>query len=168
MNESDFENELRKLRPAAPPPRLEQAIARELETPVTVLKRHEHPRAGVIIRPKESALPRLLSGLGWAFGGAAVALIATISLYPLPADQPVAQVPAAIEVEEDFFEPSESSRQLLAAEESDVIYTEEEEPTRVVRYNSMERYVWANPSTGAQVEVEVPREDIVLLPVSFQ
>jgi hypothetical protein len=168
MNESDFENELRRLRPAAPLPRMEQAIARELTEAATVQKLHGHPRSGTIVRTKESPLARLLSGLGWACGGAAVAVIATISLYPFPTPQPVTYAPDVVESEDVLFEPSESSSELLATAESGVIYTDEEEPTRILRYNSLERYVWANPSTGARVEVEMPREDVVLLPVSFQ
>lgn len=169
MNESDFENALRKLSPAAPPARLEQAIARELsETTVLSPALREHRLSGKIVRPKESPFSRLLSGLCWAIGGAAAALIAAFGLDLLHSPQASTVQPDLVAKAENIFEPTESSRQLLGTEESDLIYTDEQEPNRVVRYNSMERYVWANPATGAQVEVEVPREDVVLVPVSFQ
>ncbi len=168
MNESDFENELRKLRPTTPSNRLEEQIARDLAATTTAPDPHSYPRSGTISRKKESPIMRLLSGLGWACGGAAVAVLVTTTMYSTPpSPQAGTQTERAIEVE-NVFEPAESSRELLATEDSGVIYTEEEEPTRVVRYNSMERYVWANPTTGARIEVEVPREDVVLLPVSFQ
>jgi hypothetical protein len=38
---------------------------------------------------------------------------------------------------------------------------------RVVRYSSVERRKWTD-AKGAVTVVEVPREDVVLLPVSFQ
>ena len=169
MNESDFENALRKLSPAAPPARLEQAIARELTKATLSLAPRVHQLSGKIIRTKERPLSRLFFGLCWATGGAAVALIAAFGLGLLhtPQTTPVAQ-PTLVAKAENIFEATESSRELLETEDSGLIYTEEQEPNRVVRYNSMERYVWANPATGAQVEVEVPREDVVLVPVSFQ
>jgi len=170
MNESDFENALRKLSPTAPPVRLDQAIARELsETTTLSLAPREYRLSGEILRPQESPRSRLFFGLCSATGGAAAALVAVFGLGLLRTPQmaPLAQPPLVAKAE-NIFEPTESSRQLLATEESGLIYTDEQEPNRVVRYNSMERYVWANPATGAQVEVEVPREDVVLVPVSFQ
>jgi hypothetical protein len=41
-------------------------------------------------------------------------------------------------------------------------------PEQHVRLVSMERHAWIDPRDGAQITVEVPREDSVVLPVSFQ
>ncbi|MEI9894844.1 MAG: hypothetical protein WDN28_13410 [Chthoniobacter sp.] len=41
-------------------------------------------------------------------------------------------------------------------------------PAREVRYTYLERHAWSNPHTGARVYLEVPREDVYLLPVSLQ
>jgi hypothetical protein len=48
------------------------------------------------------------------------------------------------------------------------VYDEDQQPAQVLNYAAIERYVWANPATGARLEVEVPREERVLIPVSFQ
>lgn len=168
MNESDFENALRKLSPAAPPARLEEAIARELTETLPSPAPRAHPLSGEIGRPKEGPFSRLFFGLCWATGGATAALITAFSLGMLHAPQASVPQPALTAKVENVFEPAESSREVLETEDDGLIYTEEQEPNRVVRYNSMERYVWANPATGARVEVEVPREDVVLVPVSFQ
>lgn len=165
MNESDFENELRKLRPTVPSARLEKAIDRELAA--MPLKVYEHPRSVMISRPEENLFAGLLSRFCWACGGAAAAVVTMVYLNAFPASHTATSAANKSQVEQ-IFEPAESSRKLLATEDGGVVYTAEEEPARVVRYNSMERYVWANPTTGARVEVEVPREDVVLVPVSFQ
>lgn len=172
MNESDLENELQKLRPSAPPAALEEAIARELRGLVVTAPfptPRAHQLSGTISRSKPRLFSRLFSGLCWAGAGAAAALLASASLDRLhtPA-APGAQPALAATVSENVFEETESSRHLLDTEDTGLIYTEEQEPTRVVRYSSLERYVWANPATGARVEVEVPREDLVLVPVSYQ
>lgn len=163
MNESDLENELRTLRPVSPSAGLETAIARELESSL-LSKAVPAPSSGIIPRPQESILGRLLSGLCWASCGAAAVILAlSLGLVHIPS-----LVKPAVTQKENFFEPAESSREFVAAQDGGLIYTADQEPTRVVRYNSMERHVWANPSTGARVEVEVPREDVVLVPVAFQ
>ena len=167
MNEFDLENELRTLRPVSPSPDLETAIARELEKP-----RLAKPisSSGVVARPRDSFLDRLLPGLCWASAGAAAAIaVLSLNLEHIPsADVQPAEPRTVTTIAENLFEPEESSRELVGTEDGGLIYTADEEPTRIVRYNSMERHVWANPSTGARVEVEVPREDVVLVPVAFQ
>ena len=49
----------------------------------------------------------------------------------------------------------------------DLIETSEG-PAREVRYTYRERHEWSNPKTGARVVLEVPREDVYLLPASLQ
>ena len=166
MNLSDFENELRALPPSAAPERLEKAVSAELartSAPVSA--------AGIVQRHEGNRFERLLSGLCWATSGAAVAVLATLWLgttRSTPAGQTTNQGPHAIPAEPSYFEPSQLDRQLVSAEAGAVIYGEDQQPAREFRYNSLERHVWANPSTGARVEVQVPRQDIVLVPVSFQ
>jgi hypothetical protein len=166
MNLSDFENELRNLRPSPAPGRLEDAVSAQLvRVPTSV------PPAGKIQRGDESRFDRILSGLCWATAGAAAAVIVTVYLGEERSTSVATntnQDSAAIPSDLTYFEPAESDRQLVSAEAGAVFYGEDEEPAREFRYNSLERHVWANPSTGARVEVQVPRQDIVLVPVSFQ
>ena len=49
-----------------------------------------------------------------------------------------------------------------------MIYEDDQEPARLVRYSTLEHHVWTHPRTGARLEVEVPREDIVLIPIAMQ
>jgi hypothetical protein len=164
MKPFDLESELRAIRPAPPPPQLAAEIARDLAQP-------QHPTAGLLTRRPESTFDRILSGLCWACGGATVAIITTMGLHLWQADGKSpgrATETATAPTEEKYFEPAESSRQLLGAESGDLVYNSDQEPERIIRYSSRERHVWANPTTGARVEVEVPREDVVFVPVSFQ
>jgi hypothetical protein len=70
--------------------------------------------------------------------------------------------------EEQAFEPTETSHELIAVENSKELLETEDGPVREVRYTYLERLAWAHPGTGARLEVEVPREDVYLLPVSLQ
>lgn len=155
-NESEFEEHLRSFAPAAPPPALAQAIAREL-----------HPRtaaAGVIARPRP--LAGFLRGLGWACAGACVA-IAAIVLTERTA-RPTQPAPAAAAEPASSFDLAESSAEILAAQDEGVVYADGEAPARLVRFSSIERRVWTDADTGARVEIEIPREDIRLTPVTMQ
>lgn len=168
MSESDFEAELRALRPAPPSPALELAIARELaEAPRTLVVR---PAAGIIVRPEKRSR-FLLGGLAWAFGGAAVAAVAILAA-PLSwtgRGVTAAKSTAPVEaVEPEFFEPLESEREVVATDTSEIFHDEEDGPSQVIRYSSVERHRWTNPATGAVVEVEVPREDFFLVPLAYQ
>jgi hypothetical protein len=171
MNESDFEAELRGLRAAPPSPGLELAIARELaeaaSAPRAIAVR---PAAGIIVRPEKRSR-FLLGGLAWAFGGAALAALAILTAPPswtqrgVVSDKGGAPVEA---METAYFEPFESAREVVATETSEIFYDADDAPSQVIRYSSVERHSWTNPTTGALVEVEVPREDFFLVPVSYQ
>jgi hypothetical protein len=176
MSESEFEAELRTLHPAPPSNTLELAIARELEGgPRAVAVRA--PASGTIVRAEPRA--SFWGGLLWALGGAAVAAITILAWPaghghdsgPLASNHPVTPVtpPSSVQpAATEYFEPLESARQVVATEESEIFYDGADGPSQVVRYSSVERHSWTNPTTGALVEVEVPREDLLLVPVSYQ
>jgi hypothetical protein len=170
MNESEFEKQLRTLSPAAPSAELSRAIARDLHGASTALSQREIVRR----HEQESMLTRVLGGLPWAVGGAAAAAIAILAMTP-PRDQTVlrervnhSRTPAVTVASAGVFEPGESSREVIDTEESPLIFHEQREPARLVRVNSLERRTWSNAATGARVAVEVPREDLMLVPVSYQ
>ena len=167
MNESDFEAELRALIPAKPSARVEAAIGRELSEkqshPAPVV-----PASGVLIQRTSWQLGRWWYRLAWAAAGGAVAaamlLIPAIPSRKTAGHDPVVSAPAP---EPEVFEPVASDRQLLASQDGGVVYDEETGPSQIVQYSSVERYSWTN-AAGALVEVEVPREDLVMIPVSYQ
>ena len=166
-NEPEFENELRALRPLAPSPALEEGIARQLATQralVTVEK-----NAAVIPRREldlEIARPgffeRIFPGLGWACAGAAAAVAVVFAIHRFETPMSV------VAVAEADFEPQSISRDIVTAEDHGIIYEDDAEPARLVRYTLVEHRVWTHPVTGARLEVEVPREDLVLVPVAIQ
>jgi hypothetical protein len=169
MNESDFEAELRGLRPGAPSPELELAIARELQEPVP-RPLAVRPAAGIIVRPEKRSR-FLLGGLAWAFGGAALAALAIFAALPSWTGRGAASGKSGAPVEAAetaYFEPLESAREVVATDTSEIFYDADDAPSQVVRYSSVERHSWTNPATGALVELEVPREDFFLVPVSYQ
>jgi hypothetical protein len=110
-------------------------------------------------------LARFLPALGWAAAGAA----ATITLFPgrrLDSLAPPERMTSAAIGES--FEPVEASQEVLGAMEEGLIYETGTEAFRRVRLQSRERHAWRNTTTGARIEVEVPREDIFAIPVSLQ
>lgn len=172
MNESEFEAELRALRPAAPSPTLEKRIAAEMPShAITVAPPRtiaHAPTAGVVTRREEaSTLLGLLRGLLWAGAGAAVATV--ILLNRTPQAMPVQPALAAAQEENVVVTetPDETVSELIESTDDGLIY-DQDTPARQMRYTYLERHVWTNPRTGAVIEFEVPREDIVLMPVAMQ
>jgi hypothetical protein len=165
-NESELEERLRALTPAAPPPALAESIARELIPRETALAVRV-PTAAVIARPASAArrFPGFLRGLGWACAGACAA-IAIVALESGRVRMPPARIVGA--ESEPAFDLAESSAEFLTAEDEGLVYSGHEAPARRVRYSSIERHVWTDASTGAWMEIEIPREDVRLMPVSMQ
>jgi hypothetical protein len=164
LNESEFEEQLRALRPVAPAPTLADAIARELKPREAALAMRV-PTAAMLARPAR-ALPSILRGLGWACAGACVAVAAIVATER--GDERPQRVPIAVVQPVSTFDLAESSAEILTAQDEGFVYSADESPARRVRYNSIERHVWTNASTGAWMEIEIPREDVRLMPVAMQ
>lgn len=176
MNESEFENELRALRPVAPNPALEQrigtalrdadALDTQIEAEAALRVAHGSSESSTTLR---DAFREWLQRLGWALAGAAAAVaIMTIANRPTPSRSPeiAASAPATDASVAAVAAGGES--ELVDAEQTGILYTEGAEPFRQMRFRSLERYAWTDPDTGARIEVEVPREDIVTMPVAMQ
>ena len=158
-NESEFEEELRALRPVTPTTALGDRIAREMSVHAVGTTEADVPRW---------PWQRVLTGLGWAVAGAAAtiaALAATDSFHQRSVPGPA---PAIAKTANSEFEPVGVTRELIAAEDGGFVYDDMQEPTRLVRYTTLERHTWTDSSTGAQLQVEVPREDMILMPVAMQ
>lgn len=167
MNESEFEKNLAALHPTAPSPKLAERIREELAKPAPV---GTGPRAGLLGRPMHKGLIlRMVRDFGWACAGAATAfaMIAIAHHWQAPIPQSVEPTAASM-TRDDAFEHAETIRELVSTEDSSELLETEEGPVRQIRYSYLERHAWANPRTGARVELEVPREDVFLLPVSMQ
>ena len=150
MNNTDFENQLRALRPVAPSDALERRIAAELST----------PSSGLVKRGRESWFGWLFPRLGWATAGAVVALGITAITRTEPAaiTAPPASAPAVVE---------QRSAEILNANDEGLTVDRDQGVARLVRLSSIERRAWVD-ATGAEMIVEVPREELVLVPVAYQ
>jgi len=166
-NESEFEERLRALTPVAPSPALAEAIASELKPREAALAVRV-PTAAILARPtaQKRTLSNILRGLGWACAGAGVA-VAAILATERGDDRPQPAPVAAAETASSF-DLTESSAEILTAQDEGFVYAADESLARRIRYNSMERHVWRNASTGAWLEIEIPREDVRFMPVAMQ
>jgi hypothetical protein len=171
MNESDLENELRALRPVDPSPGLEERIAEKLAQRRASVS-SEHSLAGT--RDGDwpvgtAALREWFHRLGWALAGAIAAIIG-MTLWQSGArrSEPAAPSIAATAPEPDALLADDTESEFLGADESGILYTASAEPFRQMRFLSVERTAWTDPDTGARIAVEIPREDIVSMPVAMQ
>lgn len=174
MNESEFEAELRALKPAAPSPTLATRIAAELPAhslAVAPSRALDHaPAAGVVARPqRESLLLGLLRRLLWAGAGAAVASVVLLNRTPEFPQTPTSLAPTQAASIAVNAAPDQTVSELIESADEGLIYDQDSaSPQRQMRYTYLERHFWTNPQTGAVIEFEVPREDIVLMPVAMQ
>jgi hypothetical protein len=167
MNESDFEKELRALRPAPPAAALEEKIAAELRVAQTLVVAPSRavsvPAVGIVTR-RGNPWFGLLRGLGWAAAGAAAAVLVLTMREPSAAPEKNALV-ADVALSE---EPDASSEEFIEAADDGVVFDADAAPQRQMRLTYFERHTWTNPATGAVIEFEIPREDIVWMPVAMQ
>ncbi len=159
MNESDLENQLRLFKPATPPLTLESRITAAFDALEATQK----------IRPAvddESLLAKIVRPLFWASVGAAaaVAVISSGSTVPPASGSLLAGAVAGMT---EIATP-ETTRELLAAEESGIRYEAEHGPVREVRASYLEHHAWTDPRTGGRVKIAIPREDVFLQPIAMQ
>jgi hypothetical protein len=175
MKDAEFEKNLRYLlRPQDPTADLQQRIEDELGSGEV------HPQMRADALPRASGpglLSRLFRDFGWACAGAAAALAVLVAVHgrraptPPTADRSIRASALSAAADQDqptAFEHDETTHELIAAENSDQLVETDDGPAREVRYSYVERHAWSNPQTGAQVVLEVPREDVYLLPVSLE
>ena len=173
MNESQFESELRRLRPAPPSAEMMERIAEELSPDgrgltVPAPQRLERlPAAAVLNARPAQPLFSWFRGLGWATAGACAALL-TMRGAEFFSPQPASGRSSQTRHLAAEFQPNSSSRELLEARDEGLLYDEEQAPQRQLRLTFLERHTWTNPATGAVLQFEVPREDVVLTPVAMQ
>ena len=178
MNESDLEQELRKLVPVRPGDRLFQAIENELGTMASVVV--AAPR--VLERRVDHQLQEeagwhwvwsFLRGLSWAGVGAAAAVAIMMSHVNqrttlASSTEQTVNVSAAAEDAAPVQREEMVNEFVSAADEGLVIDEEAGEAQRRVRFSFIERHFWTNPETGAVIEFEVPRDDVLTMPIAMQ
>lgn len=168
LNDSEFEQELRQMRPLPASTSLEDKIASALSRH-EIVRAERVPTAAILRQPEGSSaiFVRWLQGLGWAVAGAAAA-VAAIALMDRGEAGNAPTLAAVVETSAEAFEHTETSEELVTAEDEGLVLAGDQEAVRQVRYHSLERHVWVNPTTGARMEVEIPREDVRLVSVAMQ
>lgn len=168
MKESELENQLRGLRPAQPSATLEEKIAAELCVPqplaLAPARTGQLRTAGTLDTPRANPWLGLLHRLGWAAAGAAAAVLV---LSPRAPSTPTenSTPPASLALRE---EPDASSEEFIEAADEGVVLDADATPQRQMRVTYLERHTWTNPATGAVIEFEIPREDVVRMPLAMQ
>ena len=147
MNDSEFENLMRGMKPAAPSLSLEGRIAASLPENVPLRR----------VSFFAWAAERLL----WAGAGAAAMWVIVATVFPSfnpvrPVNAPsvVQAAPPASNMSEERLPWADEGVQMIGGQT----------PARLLRRTVVERHQSADGST----ELRVPREDVILLPVSFR
>ncbi len=168
---SDLETELRALQPLTPSFALERDIAYALEADSL----------------PEPALPvpwwqqlgfyRPLAAFTWGLATPAAAVCAVLLLHvaTAPTPQPAAggghlaaTTPLTVAEPASGYETAATSNVVYQTNDEGVVYNDQQQPERQVRYRSEETLAWRNPHTGSQVEVSYPREEVVQTPISLR
>ncbi|MEI6536058.1 MAG: hypothetical protein WCN98_11995 [Verrucomicrobiaceae bacterium] len=141
MNEPEFENKLRGLRPASPSRSLEGRIASALPKPKA---------------PHFSWAAWLGERLIWTAGGAAAAWLLFMQFVPSHIQsetKSASQVAAAPRVSEEPAAWADAGVQLIGGKT----------PARLIHRQVIERH----QSADGRSVVQVPREDVILVPVAL-
>lgn len=170
MSEFEFEHELRRTQPAQVSDALRRAVTADMalsESP------SQKVASGVLRRGHAvNGASRFFFRIAFALGAAALLACAIVGLRPGMDDTSFKNVGARVMPSNTAaaaaLTPVESSRQLIDAGDEEFLFPESQEPALRVRLRSVERHAWADAQGGALIAVEVPREDIVLIPVSMQ
>lgn len=153
LNESEVENILRGLAPAEVSPALNQRVAEELRLDMDWLEQSNTPR-----KPMRWLTPVSYSALG------AAAAIAIMSYLPFGSTPGAGSGVAG----SGHILPVSTIREWDNVEDEGIHYTSDKVPEQHVKLRSTERHVFIDPRDGAQVIVEYPRVDSLVLPVNFQ
>lgn len=145
----DFEAELTRLQPAAPSRALEQRIERELRTAPA-------QPAGVRVHwVWFVALPT----------AAAVAILLSRPVSQQPAGGSMAKAPPA---SAEVLKPVAAENVLYSARDEGLVVLEDGTPARRERLQFVDTITWKNPRTNASLRWTVPREEVRVVPISFQ
>ena len=174
-NFSEIENELRKLRPAAPSPVLFERVEEAMDCRAG--GRRDDPAWQL---PKPSGLR--FDWLSVGFGLAAAAVLVLFAAVKMERQQgsgkEIAQISRGSDIAPLLNRPEEStsSDKFVPAGATRLVYNTRDEglqfgrssgqPLRRMRYQTHETWQWRNPTTGASLRVSYPSEEVVLIPVS--
>jgi hypothetical protein len=171
MNDfSEIENELKKMRPAAPSPVLFERVEEALENSADREPAGSH----------DTRWWRRFTGSPYGIGISLAAAAVLLLLVRIHLDRPE---PRGGQVAQSSPDPTRETTPVYAnrfipAAATQVVYNKRDEglqfasgyeqPLRRLRYQTRETMQWRNPATGESLRVSYPSEEIVLIPVSGQ
>lgn len=191
----ELENELKALRPRRPSVLLRARVEHDLSqsaapAPATPAARPTAPRYA------SASTLRSWKWISWqTAAAAAVVFTASFALWrnltPRPAPirpvQPVeiAQTPVAAELQRDAsreltpveqralavrnaYRPVKAANVLYDLQDEGPVTLEDNTLARRVRARYVDTYTWKNPTTNASLKWSVPRDEVRMLPASFQ
>ncbi len=173
-NELDhLEAELKGLQPAELSPELVARIERDLtQSPVHV--------------PSEVPTRRALASMHWLWmaalpAAAAVALVAgrfsskppaqettVAAVEPAVTPAPALPAPASTTAVRTALKPVAAENLLVYAADEGLVTLDDGTPARRERLQYVDTITWKNPRTNASLTWRVPREEVRVVPVSFQ
>lgn len=155
----ELENLLRSLAPAAVSPELRTRVEEELRLDMSWLSQ----------TTKHTRTVRWLAPVTYAALGAAAA-IAVMSTFSssltLPAS--TSKPTVAVNAPQSGVMPVSTISEWDDVQDEGIRYTADRMPQKHVRVRGTERHVYIDPRDGAEIIVEYPREQSLVLPVSFQ
>lgn len=143
----ELETELRTLVPLAPSSRLQAALEHELSS------RRGHVRYVWWALPIAAALA--LAASQWSTDPAAGRSGAT-------------DATSAAQAQTKVFQPVAAENVLLDSEEEGLLTLADGTPARQLRLSYVDTITWKNPATHASLKWTLPREEIRVVPVSYQ
>jgi hypothetical protein len=172
MNESDFENELRKLQPAVPSRRLAEGIARDLAAFTPMAEPSFGVRTVAIAGTAEPRLPwltRWLDRLLWSGLGATAVLALMVSQSsPKPRPTPTAHATAqTAPLDANALQPVLASEEDLGWHDDGVHFDPRGQPMRRLTRTAVERQAWADLKNAGVVQMETPRQEVMWVPVEL-
>jgi hypothetical protein len=177
MNDfSELEEELRKLRPAQPSPRLLERVGKALED----CRASASAAKWNAWRFTETPYNWWSLGIGLAAAAGFILFAGVMIERRHEHQQTVAQSSPAAEtrpvplgtqrsVSPSRFVPAGGTNLVYNARDEGLHFADgSERPVRRVRYRTQQTWRWRNPETGASLRVSYPSEEVVLIPVSGQ
>jgi len=152
-----LEAELKRLRPVAANRRLHEAIAREL-SPVR----------------STSLLRRARTWIALPVAAALVGSVLYFTAFGPPISRPTSPAPAsatppiAAQSSMPQFRPVAARNILVSATDEGLVSLADGTPARRIRQSYVDTIVWQNRATKASLTWTVPREEVKVVPVSYQ
>ncbi|QIF00790.1 hypothetical protein [Roseimicrobium sp. ORNL1] len=175
MNESEFESSLRRFTPVKPSPDLAQGIATSLERSVSVPGSASR-RASA--EPASSLLWVWLDRLLWSTLGATAAVAVTLTVVrPAPVSTPVPaptaeptftvtqHAPPPVAPAASDFQKVLTSNETLDWKDEGIHFDSTGQPVLKLRRTAVEHQAWADIQNAGVVQVEVPRQEVMYVPV---